>query len=181
MSSIWSRLLNNKYLRIGQIVRAHGIRGDVKLVATTDDIHRFDELIEVYLEQDEDFWIVQLSDVRIQPPGSVILHIRGIDSPEDAQRLKYGYLCVDRTQAIELPPGSWFIADLIGCETLDSSGRTLGCLTDVIKTGANDVYEIEHGKLLVPALKKVLHSVDVTNKRIVFDAEVLQEVGLFAY
>ena len=52
-------------------------------------------------------------------------------------------------------------------------------MTDVLETGSNDVYEIENGRLMVPALKRVLSLVDVAHKRIVFDAAVLREVGLF--
>ena len=72
------------------------------------------------------------------------------------------------------------VADLIGCDTFDTDGSAFGKLTNVYETGANDVYEIEHGKLMVPALKRVLSEVDTEAGRIVFDAAVLKEVGLFA-
>ena len=61
----------------------------------------------------------------------------------------------------------------------DTDGICYGKLTDVLETGANDVYEIEKGKLMVPALKKLISEVDTEQKRIVFHAEVLKEVGLF--
>ncbi|MEZ4509798.1 MAG: PRC-barrel domain-containing protein, partial [Eubacteriales bacterium] len=75
---------------------------------------------------------------------------------------------------------TYFVVDLIGCETFDTNGKAYGKLTDVLETGANDVYEIDGGKLLVPALKKVLHEVDIERGRIVFEAAVLEEVGCFA-
>ena len=74
---------------------------------------------------------------------------------------------------------TYFVADLIGCDTFDTAGRRYGKVTDVVETGANDVYVIENGKLMVPALKRVLHEVATEEQRIVFDAKVLSEVGLF--
>jgi 16S rRNA processing protein RimM len=171
--------LKNKYLRAGQIVRPHGVRGDVKIVPLTDDPARFCALKNAYLEQAGAITPVSLGNVRFQP-GAVLLHIEGYDTPEQAELLKNAYLCVDRAHAVKLEADTYFVADLIGCETFDTRGRAFGKITDVLETGANDVYEIEHGKLLVPALKRVLFEVDVENARITFDADVLGEVGCFA-
>lgn len=171
--------MNNKYLRIGQIVRAHGVRGDVKVIPTTDDIERFHALKGLFLEQGGAYKPLGFADIRIAT-GAVLMRLEGIDSPEAAEKHKGLYLCVDRAHAAKLPPDTWFVDDLIGCETCDTEGNAYGTLTDVLVTGANDVYEIEGGKLLVPALKKVLACVDTEGRRIVFDAEVLREVGLFA-
>lgn len=171
--------MSSKYLRIGQVVRAHGVQGDIKVMPTTDDIERFHSIAQLYLEQDGRYTPLGFTDLRIAS-GAVLLRLEGIDGPEAAEKLKGLYLCVDRAHAAKLPPDTWFIEDLIGCLACDSEGREYGRLTDVLVTGANDVYEIEGGKLLVPALKKVLVSVDTEGKRIVFDAAVLREVGLFA-
>lgn len=171
--------MKNKYLRVGQIVRAHGVRGDVKVLPLTDDPARYRKLKTAYLERGGDYLPVALDDVRLQP-DAVILHVSGYDTPEKAEQLKNTYLCVDRENAVALDEYTYFVADLIGCETFDTAGKAYGKITDVLETGANDVYEIEHGKLLVPALKRVLAQVDIANGRIVFNADVLEEVGCFA-
>ena len=108
-----------------------------------------------------------------------MLHIAGVDTCEAAEALRGRYLCVDRAHAVALPPDTYFVADLIGCETYDTEGAAYGRVTDVLETGSADVYEIAHGRLLVPALKRVLREVDTAGGRIVFDAAVLREVGLF--
>jgi 16S rRNA processing protein RimM len=171
--------LKSNYLRVGQIVRAHGVRGDVKVLPLTDDPARFRKLKTAYLEREGSYLSVALEDVRLQP-DAVLLHVSGYDTPEKAEALKNVYLCVDRENAVALGEYTYFVADLIGCETFDTNGRAFGKVTDVLETGANDVYEIEHGKLLVPALKRVLAEVDIANARIVFNADVLEEVGCFA-
>lgn len=172
--------LKQQYLRVGQIVRAHGVRGDVKVIPLTDDPARFHALKTAYLETTAGAYApVAISGVRLQP-DAVLLHLDGYDTVERAETLKNVYLCVHRDNAVKLKKDTYFVADLIGCETFDTRGKAYGKVTDVLETGANDVYEIEHGKLLVPALKRVLSEVDTQSGRIVFDAEVLGEVGCFA-
>ena len=172
--------MKQQYLRAGQIVRAHGVRGDVKVLPLTDDPARFRTLKTAYLETLAGAYApVEITSVRFLP-DAVLLHLEGYDTAQRAETLKNAYVCVSRENAVKLGKDSYFIADLIGCETFDTSGKAYGKLTDVLETGANDVYEIDGGTLLVPALKKVLKEVDVEHGRIVFDAGVLEEVGCFA-
>lgn len=171
--------MSTGYYRIGEIARPHGVHGAVKVNPTTDDSRRFRGLKEAFLELHGDYIPVQLL-VSSVTENSVILEIEGYDTPEKANTLRGKYLCVDRAHTVKLPAYTYFVADLIGCEVSDTDGNCYGKLTDVLETGANDVYEIEHGKLMVPALKKLLCEVDTVNKRIVFYTDVLKEVGLFA-
>ena len=172
--------MKQNYLRVGQVVRAHGVRGDVKLIPLTDDPARFRAIKTAYLETTAGAYApVAVSDARIAPEA-VLLHIEGVDTVEQAEALKNRYLCVSREDAVKLKKDTYFVVDLIGCDTFDTNGKAYGKLTDVLETGANDVYEINGGTLLVPALKKVLHEVDVEHGRIVFEADVLEEVGCFA-
>jgi 16S rRNA processing protein RimM len=172
--------LKNDYLRVGQIVRVHGVHGDVKIIPLTNDPARFRQLKKAYLETTAGAYApVEVTGARFLP-DAVLLHLEGYDTVERAETLKNIYLCVSRDGAVKLSKDTYFIVDLIGCETFDTSGKAYGKVTDVIETGAHDVYEIENGKLLVPALKKLLREVDIEHARIVFDAEVLGEVGCFA-
>lgn len=167
------------YLRIGLIARPHGVRGAVKVNPTTDDAGRFKGLKECYLELHGQYSPVRLS-VLSASEGAVLVHIEGCDTPEAAEKLRNGYLCVDRAHAVELPEYTYFVADLIGLTVLDTEGKTYGKITNVYETGANDVYEVDGGKLMLPALKKLLHEVDASAGRMVVNSDVLREVGLFA-
>ena len=170
--------MSTVYYRIGEIARPHGVHGAVKVNPTTDDVRRFRGLKEAFIELHGNYVPVQLLVSSVAENG-VILTIEGYDTPEKANTLRGKYLCVDREHTIKLPEYTYFVADLIGCEVFDTDGICYGKLTDVLETGANDVYEIEKGKLMVPALKKLISEVDTEQKRIVFHAEVLKEVGLF--
>ncbi len=169
-----------EYYRIACIVRPHGVQGNVKLELLTDNANRFRGLTEAYLEADGKRTLVKLSGIGIAP-DAVTLHIEGTDTREQAEQLRGAYLCVDKAHAVKLPPDTYFVADLIGCTVTDTVGETYGRITDVLETGANDVYVVEGERpMLLPALKKVLHEVDVEQKRIVLNSEVVGEVALFA-
>lgn len=167
-----------QYLRIGCIVRAHGVHGAVKIEPATDRIERFRGLSSAFLEQGKGMRPVKVSDVRLLN-DAVALKIEGVETVEAANLLRGAFLCVDRAHAVELPENSYFIADLIGLTASDTDGTIYGKITDVWEMPANDVYVIEKGRLKVPALKRVLNEVDPENGKIVFDADTLREVGLF--
>lgn len=169
------------YFRIGLFLRPHGIKGELKLLPLTDDLKRFARLSDAFIEAPEGVYqTVTAESARVAAENSVIIKLKGIDTVEAAEKLRDKYLCVDREHAVKLPAGAYFVKDIIGCEVFSTLGDTLGRVVDVYETPSTDVYVIKGAKRLsVPALKKLLSSVDIENKRIVFDSEILAEVGLF--
>lgn len=166
------------FYRIGVITRAHGVKGGVRVQPLTDDPNRFKGLEAAFLEQGGAPREVMLSDIGVRP-DSVTLQIEGVCTKEAAEALRGAYLAVDRAHARKLPPDTWFIADLIGCEVSDHAGKRYGVVEDVLQTGANDVYLLDTGTM-IPALKKVLALVDVEQKRILVHPEIMQEVAVIA-
>lgn len=169
-----------EYLRIGKIVRPHGIKGAVKLEPSTSDNSRFSALSDAFIETNGAYKPCKVISASCSHT-EVILQIEGVSDRNAAEALRGKFICVDRAHAVPLPEGRYFIADLIGCKVYDSEGEYLGVLHDVMERPANDVYEIRKQgcTLLVPALKKLLASVDVAAKNIILDKETLDEVGLF--
>lgn len=168
-----------QYLRTGLITKPHGVQGAFKVMPLCDDASRFKTLSDAYIERDGAYTPVKVVRAGVAPDMATIW-LEGVETRDEAEALRGAYLCVDRAHAVKLPEGRYFVADLIGCEVFDTEGAGYGRLTDVMETGANDVYVINGEKeLLIPALKKLLNTVDVENKRIVLNADVLREVGLF--
>ena len=166
-------------IRIGVIARPHGVHGELKVQPLTDDINRFSVLEQVFIEQNG---VHNSHDVErtAMLQGAVLLKLSGVQDRNTAEALRGQYICVDRKNAIELPSDRYFICDLIGCSVLDTEGNVLGKLTDVLELPANDVYVIAGEKpFMVPAIKKLLHSVDVANKRVVLCSAVLREVAVY--
>lgn len=139
--------------QVGVIAGTHGVRGDVKVFPTTDDPKRFRRLKSVFLTFRSVTTEHEVSNVRFQGKF-VILHLSGIDTPEEARNYRNLPLMIDRKDAAPLPEGRWYIPDLIGLKVMEEDGSVLGTLTDVLQTGANDVYEVhtEDGEeILIPA------------------------------
>lgn len=173
-------MTSKSFLRIALISKPHGVMGALRLVPLSDDLERFNALDSAFLELKNEYKPIKVLTKKILS-DSVIVTVEGITDRNAAELLRNTYICVDRKNARKLPEGEYFIVDLIGCKVFDTNGNDLGTLTDVFHTGANDVYQIngEKGVVLIPALKKLLHLVDIEDKQITLDAEVLSEVGLF--
>lgn len=154
---------------IGVVTQTHGLKGDVKVFPLTDDVNRFDDLKEVMLEEGGQ----KLTVTRVQyAKGRVILHFGEISSIEEAEKLKGAYLSVDRSHAVPLKENEYYIADVIGSGIFLEDGTRYGTLKDVLKTGANDVYEIltdgPEGRLVyIPCVKEFVKLVDPEALRIV--------------
>ena len=150
-----------QYLEIGKIVNVHGLRGDVKVVPWCDEPEVLCEFDTLYLGKAQK--PVNVTAARLQK-GNVLLHLEGVDTVEAAEQLRNQVLYMDRDE-VELEEGVYFIQDLIGLEVLDAdTGKSYGKLSDVMQTGANDVYEIkdETGKtVLIPAIPDVVQETDL--------------------
>lgn len=152
--------------QIGVITSTHGIKGEVKVFPTTDDVKRFKKNMEVILDTGKEEIFLTIEGVKFFKQF-VILKFKGIDNINDVEKYKTKPLYVTRENAVKLKKDEYFIADLIGIEVWEDDGSKLGVLKDVIETGANDVYVIglEDGKeLLLPAIKECILNVDVEKK-----------------
>ena len=156
-------------LRVGVVTTTHGIAGEVKVFPTTDDPNRFKKLKKVLLDTGrgmEELSIVQVKFFK----NLVILKFKDHNKIEDVMAMKGHDLYVTRDNAVKLGENENFIADLIGMEVYEENEERLGTLTDVIQTGANDVYavEMEDGReVLIPAIRQCILSVDTDNNKMV--------------
>lgn len=154
------------YLRVGVISSTHGVRGEVKVYPTTDDIKRFDYLKETILDTGKEYITLHVTGVKYFK-NMVILKFQEFDNVDQMIPYKGMDLLVTRENAIPLEEGQQFIADLIGCDVITDQGESLGKLTDVLKTGANDVYvvKMESGKeVLLPVIDQCILEKDIDNK-----------------
>ena len=150
-------------LQVGVITQTHGVRGEVKVFPTTDDVNRFKKLKQVILDTGKETMPLEIQSVKFFKQF-VILKVKGIDNINDIEKYKRCSLYVTREHAVALEEDEYFIADMIGMEVCTEDGNIFGTLKDVIETGANDVYVIEnaeHGEVLVPAIKECIRSVDI--------------------
>ncbi len=149
--------------QVGIITASHGVRGEAKIFPTTDDPKRFRRLKEVLLDADGKETLLEIESVKFFKKY-VILKFKGIDTPEEVQKLRQKSLYVTRENAVRLGRNEYFIADLMGLLVQNEDGEEIGVLREVLETGANDVYliDLKDGReLLLPAIKECVLSVDV--------------------
>lgn len=153
-----------KEFKIGAIIKPHGVHGEFKVYSTTDDNQRFKKLKNVIVRTAKEEFTAKVVSVKASDTD-VILKIEGYDTPESIEKLRKAELFVTRDNAVKLKKDEYFVADLIGLKVTDTdTGNVLGTLTDVLQTGANDVYEVtisEEKKVLIPAIKECIISVNV--------------------
>ena len=152
-----------QFLRVGVITTTHGVRGEVKVFPTTDDPMRFKKLKEIWVENPKGRSCRKVESVKFFKQF-VILKLEGIDNMDQAMLYKNSDLLVDREHALPLAENENYIVDLIGLKVVSDEGEDIGVITDVLQTGANDVYEIKqkNGKtVLFPAIRQCILKVDL--------------------
>ena len=149
-------------IETGKIVNTHGVKGELKVVPWTDDINVFSAFETLYIDNVP--YLVR--QVRYQG-SNVLLKLKGIDDLTAAEGLKNKTVFADRAD-FDLPEGSYFIEDLLNMTVReDETDALLGTLTDVLETGANDVYELtrpDGSKQYFPAIGECIRNVDVEKK-----------------
>lgn len=105
--------------------------------------------------------------------GRLSVKVSGVDTRNDAERLRGGYIKVPKAEAPALPDGRYYVFDIIGLEVFTTDGRSLGRVANVLQTGANDVYVVKPaggGKdVLIPAVKPVVKRIDLDSRRMVIE------------
>lgn len=153
------------YFRVGVIANTHGIRGEVKVFPTTEDPKRFKGMKEIILGTGNEKKVLEVASARFFK-NMVILKFKGIDSINDIEKYKGRDLLVTRENAIPLEEGEYYIADILGATVVTEDGEKFGVLKDVLTTGANDVYVVEHeGKeVLLPVIPDCVLSRNMDTK-----------------
>lgn len=153
---------------LGTIVAPFGRRGEVKLWPDTDYPEQMLNRETIALKLPEgpvSQWKVQQARMHKR---CVVLKLEGIDSIDDAERLRNAVALLDVADAMPLGAGEYYIHDLVGCEVTTPDGARLGTVTGVLRTPANDVYVIrfEATEWLLPAIRQAVQDVNITAKRI---------------
>jgi 16S rRNA processing protein RimM len=105
---------------------------------------------------------IVLERARLDRHGA-ILKLAGVDSREDAERLRGQILCVAEADAVQLPGGTYFWHQIVGLRVHSDEGEDLGLVAEIIPTGGNDVYVVRDGgrEILLPAIKDVVREIDL--------------------
>ena len=157
-----------EFLEAGEIVTTHGVRGELKVLPWSDSPEFLCDFKRVRID-DKDY---KIASCRIQKTCN-LLKIEGVDTMEDAQKLRGKTVLVYRNEA---PEGLIFAAELIGI-TVRSEGREIGRVADVLDYPGNKVYVVKgEYTYMIPAVKEFILSTDMDAE--VMEVKLIEGMGL---
>lgn len=155
-----------KYFRVGVVANTHGIRGEVKVYPTTDDINRFKKLKKCILDTGKEYIDLNVESVKFFK-NMVILKFKEYNNINDIECYKGKDILVSRDNAVKLEKGEYYIADILGAKVILEDGSEFGVLEDVMQTGANNVYVVktlDNKEVLLPKIDECVKKLDIENK-----------------
>ncbi len=160
---------NMENIKIGKIVNAVALRGEVKVYHYSDRKERFAELSRILIKQKSGMIPYTIEKVRYQK-DMVILKLKGVDDRNGAEALKELDVFITDDDLVDLPDDTFYVRDLIGCIAINiDDGKAIGKVSDVLQNTAQDIYQIttDEGKqVLIPAVGDFIKEVDVKEGKI---------------
>lgn len=148
---------------VGEVTRPHGVGGAVRVLPITDFPERLLRLREVALVHGGRVRTVAVEHAEASG-RFVVMKLAGVDTPDEAASLRGATIEVPEAEAVLLPPGHFYIFQIVGLRARTPSGDTLGEVVDVLRTGSNDVYVVRApggAETLYPAVEGVIESIDL--------------------
>lgn len=155
-------------LRVGVITTTHGVRGEVKVFPTTDAAERFKKLKTVYLDLGRELLPVTIEGVKFFKQ-MVILKLKEINDMDTAATYRNKDILIDRKDAMPLAENEFYICDLIGLKVITEEGEELGTLSEVLQTGANDVFEVtlpNKETVLIPYIDDCVKEISLAEEKV---------------
>jgi 16S rRNA processing protein RimM len=155
------------HMAVGRIVGMHGLNGELRVELHTDFPERFASGATIWLGE---ALIAKTVQTAREHKGMILLTLDDVTSRDEAEALRDEWLFIPEDAAMELPEGEYWVHDIIGLAVVDEAGQPVGQVTDILQTGANDVYIITPAagvnrdkELLIPAIAEVVQNVDLTS------------------
>lgn len=154
--------MKKELLQAGKIINTHALRGEVRIYPYCDGADFICDLKTLYIDQQP----YKITSARVHK-GQALVHFKGIDRVEEAE-LMVGKPVFFNKKDVDLEDGQFFIDDIIGLQVEDiDTGEIYGKVTNVIPTGANDVFEVKGDRLLlVPKIDDVVKEINLEEERI---------------
>ena len=160
-----------RYLSVGRVLRPHGVRGELRVEIITDYPERLAQHIHFFLAHPNSPATVRRYAVeRLRyHKETLLLKLEGCDDRDGAEQLRGMLVQIPIEDAVPLEEGEYYLFQLVGAQVETEGGESLGQITDVIETGANDVYVVRgpRGEILIPAIDEVVVELDLESKRMV--------------
>ncbi|MFC1961268.1 ribosome maturation factor RimM, partial [Chloroflexota bacterium] len=161
------------FLILGRIQRPHGVRGEMRIRVITDYPERIADLETVYLGTDpyneQTATAYPLTSIRGHR-DQLLIKLEGITSRDDVEPLRQQLLMVALENAVPLEAGEYYVFEILGTEVITTDGQNLGRVSEVLETGANDVFVVTggpYGEVLIPDIPEVVLEIDLEDNRVI--------------
>ncbi|KPN93096.1 ribosome maturation factor RimM [Lysinibacillus sp. ZYM-1] len=162
-----------EWFNVGRIVNTHGIRGEVRILSTTDfEEERFmvGNKLAAFKKDDKKPTWVTIQSVR-RHKNFILLTFEDMNNINLVEPFKEGLLKVTKDQMTDdlLEENEFFFHEIIGCTVVSEEGETIGIVNDILQTGANDVWVVKGSKKehYIPYIEDIVKDIDVDEKKIV--------------
>ena len=152
------------FLVVGKVRHPHGVAGEVLVEIFTDFPERLLSNATVYIGKKHLPLTIRSQRYHIK---GLLMAFVGLTTPEQVGQFRNQILYIEKAKATELPEGVYYYHELVGLSVLDENGTTLGKVTGIMETGANDVYVVTNRagqEMLLPAISDVVLDVDLASK-----------------
>ncbi len=170
-----------EYFELGRILKPQGIKGELKVAAFTDSLERFEYLEFIYFKRGAKYERAEIVQARTDAKYAYI-KLAGIGDRDMAESMRGQSIYVDRANAAKLPPGHYYICDLIGMSVIKTDSGKIGVLENILQTGSKDVYVVKldaGGSLMFPSVEGVILSRDIEKGEMTVDGARLEEVAVY--
>lgn len=161
---------NADLVRVGIIIKPHGIHGELKVKPLTDSPNRFHSLSEIFMipvDGDNSF-SAKIESVRLHQ-NRVLIKLDCINSVNEAETVIGYEICINREECIELPSDTYFAFDLIGLKVLSPVGEYVGTIADVLSSPGQDLLVVKkknNKKVMIPFVAEIVTDISIDQKRI---------------
>lgn len=163
-----------KWFKVGKIVNTHGVKGEVKIVSTTDfPEERYQKGNTLYLFQGQNSEPISLVIKSHRNHKSFdLLTFEGYENINEVEKFKEGILKVQEDQLQDLEEGEYYFHEIVGCKVVTTDGEELGTIKEILSPGANDVWVVkgQRGKEhLIPYIEDIVKTVDIDKQLITIE------------
>ena len=155
-----------EYLVVGHLRRHHGVHGEMVMEVQTDFPERLKTGLEVYVGDSHERMIID--GARFHNEG-LLIKFQELNSPEAGSRYRNQLVYVRTIDRPVLPDGQYYHHELIGFNVVNEEGDLIGTLTEIMQTGANDVYVVkqtDRKEVLLPVISSVILGVEKNSRQI---------------
>lgn len=172
--------MRKDYFYIAEILRPHGIKGELKIKSHSEDIDNFMQVRQLYIKENSGYYPIAVEGFRLHS-GDILIQLQNVYDRSAAERYRGVSLYIAREDASPLAEGEFYISDIIGLPLTDRQGNSLGTLQDVLTSYATNIYQVKtpQGMMLFPAIDSVFSEVNLEKGVIVLNEEILREIATY--